>query len=239
MLEGAARSGRPRLLLASWPGPTVVLGYGQPVEDVALEACRRLGMPVLRRLTGGTGVVHHGDLGVSLALPAAHPWADGIVGLYGRFLDVLAPALRAAGAPVERLAVPARASRVRSPICFEDQLADTLVIGGRKVVGCAQVRRRGAVLVHAAVLCGLDPDRYAAVFRVEPERVRRALAPALDPSRRRAAGDLVVEGLAAALAGEPVEVGEPRPGPEHLAPYATFRWQPLALEPQGRSATEE
>ncbi|HHQ47954.1 MAG TPA: lipoate--protein ligase family protein, partial [Acidobacteria bacterium] len=97
LLEAAA-SGEVILLLASWPGPSVILGHGQPEGDVDLELCRREGIPVLRRITGGTGVVHDRDLAVSLALPAGHPWAGTITGLYGRFLEVLVAVLGKLGA---------------------------------------------------------------------------------------------------------------------------------------------
>ena len=93
-LMDRAAEGRVSVFLTSWEGPVVVLGYAQKAEEADLEFCRAEAIPVLRRLTGGTGVIHRGDLGVGLALPMQHPWAKGIVGLYGRFLDVLGPALR-------------------------------------------------------------------------------------------------------------------------------------------------
>ena len=214
------------VFLTSWKGPVVVLGYAQEAEEADLEFCRAGGMPVLRRLTGGTGVIHRGDLGIGVALPAEHPWAKGIVGLYGRFLVGLEPALRSLGSEVSRLAEPAHASRVRSPICFLDQLSDTLVVDGRKVVGCAQTRRGGAVLIHAAVLLGLDTELYARVFGVEEEEVRKGLAPALPGADWRLVGDAIVEGLAGTLELEarrqPLE-----PLPErYLEPYETERWAP-------------
>ncbi len=166
MLDRAA-DGRCSVLVTSWPGPVVVLGYAQPPDDVDLDWCRDREIPVLRRLTGGTGVIHRGDLGVALAMPANHQWAEGIVGLYERFLDVVEPALVELGSSVERIDEPRKGGRVRSPICFEDQLADTLVVDGRKAVGCSQTRRKGGVLIHAAILLGLDADLYARVFGVD------------------------------------------------------------------------
>jgi hypothetical protein len=117
LMERAAE-GRISVFLTSWEEPAVVLGYAQKEEEVDLEFCRAERMSVLRRLTGGTGVIHRGDLGVGVALPAEHSWAKGIVGLYDRFLDVLEPALRSLGSEVSRLAERPHASRVRSPICF-------------------------------------------------------------------------------------------------------------------------
>ncbi len=237
LLEEAA-TGRALLLLASWRDPVVVLGYGQPATDVDLGWCRDHGIPVLRRITGGTGVVHAGDLSVSLALPRSHSWARGIHELYARFLEPVAAGLADAGARIARAASPGRAGRDRSPICFFDQLAESLVMGGRKCVGCAQSRRKGAVLIHAAVLLGLDPRLYARAFGVAEDRVRRGLAPAAEGADWRRVGRRVGHRLAAALELELVE-GEPDPVPPRLLePYSEERWAPCgALSETGGSAS--
>jgi lipoate-protein ligase A len=224
MLDRAA-TGRASAMVTTWRGPVVVLGYAQSPGDVDLDWCREKGIPVLRRLSGGTGVVHSGDLGVSLALPVDHPWAGRIIGLYDRFLGVLQPVLRRLGSGVERMAAPGRGSRVRSPICFEDQLADTLLVGGRKAVGCSQVRRKGGVLIHAVVLLGLDAELYARIFGVEEARVKRALAPALTIQDTDRLFDELITRLALDLESE-IELS-PRTGPDarHLAKYThPGRW---------------
>ncbi len=223
MLARAA-AGTPSLLTTSWPGPVVVLGYAQPPTDVDLGWCRDRAIPVLRRLSGGTGVIHRQDLGVALALPREHPWASAIVGLYDRFLDALAPALVEVGSRVERVAQPRRAGRVRSPICFEDQLSDTLVVDGRKAVGCSQTRRKNAVLIHAAIMLGLDPSLYAGVFGVGEERVRRGLAPALTGAEIEDVSDAVIRQLAERLGWTPAAPEKPTPSAEELARYRHERW---------------
>lgn len=226
LLDRAA-AGEISLFLTSWEGPAVILGYGQDADSVDVGWCEDHGVPVLRRLTGGTGVIHAGDLGVGLSLPIEHPWAGGIIELYGRFLDVLEPALKSVGAEVTRLAEPQRASRVRSPICFLDQLADTLVVDGKKVVGCAQTRRRGAVLIHAAVLLGLNASRYSSVFGVSTEDVAKGLAPAVPGGDWRTVGEAIADHMAAAL-GLEVRRRELESVPERfLEPYRTKKWAPL------------
>ncbi len=226
LLERAA-SGTVAIFATSWQGPVVVLGYAQAADTIDLDFCRSASIPVLRRLTGGTGVVHHGDLGVGLALPQTHPWAAGIVTLYDRFLDALEPALRSLGSAVARPVEPGHASRVRSPICFLDQLSDTLLVSGRKAVGCAQTRRRGAVLVHAAILLGLDADLYARVFRVPVDRIVAGLAPAIEGLSGRDVTDAVVRELARALGLEPRPTAVAPLEPRYLEPYASDRWAPL------------
>jgi len=230
LLERAAE-GEISLFLTSWRGPVVVLGYAQKPEEADLDWCRAEGVPVLRRLTGGTGVIHRGDLGIGLFLPQDHLWAKGIVGLYGRFLNVLEPALRSAGGDVSRLAESKHAARIRSPICFLDQLSDTLVVGGRKAVGCAQTRRRGAVLIHAAVLLDLNAELYARVFGVSEEQVQAGLAPAVPGADPRLVGEAIADGLAKALGLEAErQVLEPVPD-RFLEPYASPRWAPVSRRP--------
>ena len=66
------------------------------------------------------------------------------------------------------------------------------MVGGKKAVGCAQTRRRGAVLIHTAILLGLDAELYSNVFRVPEEEVRAGLAPAVEGADWRVVGEAVV-----------------------------------------------
>jgi len=225
LLEAAGR-GEAGLLLAWWKGPSVILGYGQPDDDVNLEICRREGIPVLRRISGGTGVVHDRDLAVSLALPAGHPWARSITGLYGRFLDVLSPVLAGLGAAASRGEGTGRSGRERSPICFEDHSAETLLVNGRKAVGCAQARRAQAVLVHAAVLLGLDAGLHARLFGVDEERVRRAVGPALPGASPGELASRLALAFTPALGTEPRPATLPPLPPSLTARRTDPRWNP-------------
>ncbi len=196
LLDRAA-SGAPGLLLTSWTGPVVVLGHGQPASDVDGAWCAARGIPVLRRLSGGTGVVHAGDLGVSLALPAAHPWARGIHAAYDAFLDVVQAVLIGAGVTVVRAPAPTPGIRARSPVCFEDVAWETLLVEGRKAVGCAQVRRARASLVHGVLAFDPHVALYAGTFRADPVRLGERLGALPVPP---AARSRLVEALAAAFA---------------------------------------
>src|SRR5262249_56048039 len=50
----------PTIRCFAWAPPTVSLGYGQPLDEhVDVAACRRLGVGLVRRLTGGRAIYHH------------------------------------------------------------------------------------------------------------------------------------------------------------------------------------
>jgi lipoate-protein ligase A len=217
----------PTLFAYSWDSPALVLGYGQTADEIDLAACRTDGVTVLRRRTGGTGVYVNGDLGLSLALPPEHPWARDLGTLYDRFLDALVEALAAVGQPALRVSGLA-GTAPRTPLCFEGQLRESLLVGGRKAVGCAQMRRRGGVLVHATLLLHLDARAQARAFGMPVARIEAALAPltiaAREPVRLVAE---VARALSRALGLPLVERPLPPVPTAAAARYAESRWCPV------------
>jgi lipoate-protein ligase A len=210
LLRAASETARPLGFICRWSRPVLVLGYAQGASTVDLAACRRLGVPVLRRATGGTGVLYDGDLALSLALPAEHPWAATIGGLYDAFVESIRSNLAEMGVSTERGTGRAPAGE-RSPICFEDHLAETLARSGRKLLGCAQVRRREAVLVHGALLLGVNTTLQAQIYGVSPARIEEILGrvPSEAYSSPEALARSLAEGLASRLGGGPVEFSPP------------------------------
>ncbi len=217
----------------AWSKPVLVLGYAQPSSEVDPAPCLRLGVPILRRITGGSAVLHEGgrSVSLSLALPADHLWARGIHTLYGAFVSAVAEALEGLGAEVRPWRPGDGTPRRRSPICFEDHRGETLLAGGRKVLGCAQTRRRRAVLVHGALLFDLNVPFQARVFDVEPGRILAAMGPlparpGLGPAT---AARAVCRSLAMALGVPAVEEAPPELTPALSARRGDPKW---AISPQ-------
>jgi len=127
-------------------------------------------------LSGGTGILRDMDLGISLALPHTHPWAKSVKNLYGEFVTNIAEALHLSAGGWAKYEGGDRRSTLCSPICFENRSADSLLIGNRKALGCAQVRKRDAVLIHGTLLYGLDVGLQSRIFGVARERIEAAMA---------------------------------------------------------------
>jgi lipoate-protein ligase A len=158
----------PTLRFFAWSPPTVSLGYGQPLDrHVDVAACRRLGVGVVRRPTGGSAIYHDGpereltysvaasaeDLGVSADLLDTYRWI-------GR---ALVRGLNALGAGA--VMVPTGRGLGRDPaFCFARTAAYEIEVGGRKLVGSAQRRQGTSFLQHGAVLLGVDEPRLRALF---------------------------------------------------------------------------
>jgi lipoate-protein ligase A len=148
----------PFLRVYAWDGPWLSLGYFQRVER-AVDAglAEKLGVGVVRRPTGGKALLHAGDVTYSVAVPAGHAVAGmGIVGAYEAISGRVVEALRALGVAAEMgrrkpgTQEEERGARGVGP-CAAEVLVESVVVGGRKLVGSAQVRRKGALLQHGSI----------------------------------------------------------------------------------------
>ena len=69
LLDEVAAGAPPALRLYRWSPAALSLGHFQPDDDVDADACARLGVEVVRRPTGGRGLLHGGDLTYAVAMP--------------------------------------------------------------------------------------------------------------------------------------------------------------------------
>lgn len=141
----------PTLRFYGWDPPALTLGYFQdPGETVDLEACRRLGIDVVRRPTGGRAVLHRREVTYSIVAREENPAVTGTVSeSYQRLSRGLILGLSRLGAEVRLSGGGENASG--GPACFDSPARYELVAGGRKLAGSAQGRRNGVVLQHGAL----------------------------------------------------------------------------------------
>jgi len=165
----------PVLRLFSWDRPTLSLGYRQDADAVVdFAAAERLGVPVVRRPTGGGSVLHEGTLEVTYTVVASEEDLPGsVLDAYRVIAAPLAKALRMLGLEVRFAdAIPARDAW--SAVCFETPTRFELLVNGRKAVGSAQCRRNGRVLQHGAIPLHFDARRAAEVMRADDKEALAA-----------------------------------------------------------------
>jgi len=139
----------------AWEEPTLSLGYFQSPDDPLIDE-RFSQLPVVRRLSGGGAILHDRELTYSCALPAEHPLARDPSSLYASLHAAIVSTLQQHGIEVAPRGQGDRGLDVNF-LCFSRGDANDLVIGGHKILGSAQRRRRGAVLQHGALLLERSP----------------------------------------------------------------------------------
>lgn len=169
----------PTLRLYAWEPACLSLGYAQPFSDVDLAALKSQGWEVVRRPTGGRAILHTDELTYSVTGPASDPRLAGSVLESYRVLSL------AILDALHRLQIPAQANEKpivapdanpKGPVCFEVPSNYEITVGGKKLVGSAQARRKQGVLQHGSLPLFGDLSRIARVlvFQDEDQRVRAA-----------------------------------------------------------------
>ncbi|MEZ0395007.1 MAG: biotin/lipoate A/B protein ligase family protein [Anaerolineales bacterium] len=180
ILEAAGRGDSlPTLRLYAWDPPCLSLGYAQPLSDVDVPRLRARGWDLVRRPTGGRAILHTDELTYSVTAPPNEPRLAGtLLESYNRLAAAILRALHILGLPAEMQDqhVPAPASVNTNPVCFEVPSIYEITVGGKKLVGSAQARRREGVLQHGTLPLTGDLTRIlqVLVFPDEESRSRAA-----------------------------------------------------------------
>ncbi|TCD48948.1 lipoate--protein ligase family protein [Chlorobium sp. N1] len=127
-----------------WSPHAVSLGYNQDPSSIDRERCRREGVDIVRRPTGGRAVLHGDEFTYSFITDSATPNTE----LYRYVHEVLQAGLAGLGVCSEfcRSSLPVRGAS--APVaCFAASARHELQVDGRKLVGSAQ-RRSGRVLLQ-------------------------------------------------------------------------------------------
>jgi lipoate-protein ligase A len=145
----------PTIRFWTWKPSAVSIGYFQGIEEeVDLECCKKHGVDVVRRRTGGGAVFHdsNGELTYSVIAPE-HMFPRGIKESYqmicGWVIDGLA-----------RLGVQATFAPIND-----------ILVGQRKISGNAQTRRGGVLLQHGTILYDLDVEKMFSLLKVSKEKI--------------------------------------------------------------------
>lgn len=177
LLDAAIVEGRPQGVWSRATAPALVLGSGQlPPEEWAAPG----GLALVRRGTGGGAVLCDEDyLMLDIALPPGDARIlDDVTESYRWLAERLVVALGELGigelSQVQPLALRRLDDAAREAgrvACFAGLGPYELLDGqGRKLVGLAQRRRRGAVLLQAAAYLGGDRTALASMLWLEPEQ---------------------------------------------------------------------
>jgi lipoate-protein ligase A len=163
----------PTLRLYRWESPAVTIGRFQSItRGIDLEACRVHSLPIVRRPTGGRGILHDEDQTISVALPLLNLGAAGrrVVDSYRILSEGIVRGLARLGVVVALGACERPKSRGGDCFASRSQ-ADLLTLAGEKLIGSAQCRREGVILQQSSLRHQRPSLSVAQVFpeSAEPE----------------------------------------------------------------------
>ena len=166
----------PTLRLFAWEPPCLSLGRAQPFTDVDTERLQARGWDVVRRMTGGRAILHTDELTYSVTGPADEPHLAGsVLESYNRLAKALLAAVHDLGLLVEMKEDRVETNGVPNPVCFEVPSTYEITVGGKKLIGSAQARRKDGVLQHGSLPLTGDLTRICQAL-VFPDETAREIA---------------------------------------------------------------
>jgi lipoate-protein ligase A len=157
ILQAKIKNSIPNTLrLYRWKPSAVSIGRFQKIEnEVQLDNCRKLGVDVVRRITGGGTVYHDAEdeITYSVVVSKKDLETEDVSAIYARIYAGLAEALRTLG-------IKADFNQGSTKTC------PNLMVNGKKISGSAQSHKMGVVLQHGTLLMDADLRRMFTLLRV-------------------------------------------------------------------------
>ncbi|PCF50481.1 lipoate--protein ligase family protein [Staphylococcus delphini] len=163
----------------TWNPPTLSIGYFQRLsKEIDIAKVKEKGYGLVRRQTGGRGVLHDKELTYSVIVPEAHPdMPQTVTEAYRVISGGLLEGFKSLGFDAH-FAVPRskeereKLKQPRSSVCFDAPGWYELVVEGKKIAGSAQTRQKGVILQHGSILQDVDIDDLFDMFIFKNERLK-------------------------------------------------------------------
>jgi lipoate-protein ligase A len=171
----------PTLRFYGWSAPAVTIGAFQKIEEVDLDECKRLGVSVVRRPTGGRAILHHPDeltysfssrfsysgFPTGSASNESGVFSESVLDNYKAINTAFYIAFKNLGIDVtiserrlKRPEIPAG-----NPLCFASTSYSELSVGGRKLAGSAQKKYKDGFLQQGSIPFIASDDLSKIIFK--------------------------------------------------------------------------
>ncbi|MEW6087862.1 MAG: biotin/lipoate A/B protein ligase family protein [bacterium] len=163
LLAHSQKKTQPTLRFYTWDPPCISLGYFQKAAEEDRKKWQGLNVPFVRRLSGGRAVFHNHDLTYSFTihedynlLPKNIIQSCQIIGqcLYKglNFFGISGKLLE-----INNLRQRAEKKGRETKDCFNVFSSGEILYARRKLIGSAQVRKKGVILQHGSILMNYPP----------------------------------------------------------------------------------
>lgn len=163
----------------TWNPATLSVGYFQRLKkEIDIDKVKEKGFGLVRRQTGGRGVLHDKELTYSVIVSEEHPnMPSTVTEAYRVISEGLLEGFKLLGFEAY-FAIPRskeereKLKQPRSAVCFDAPSWYELVVEGRKIAGSAQTRQKGVILQHGSLLQDVNIDELFDMFIFKNDRLK-------------------------------------------------------------------
>ncbi|MFD0956282.1 lipoate--protein ligase family protein [Virgibacillus alimentarius] len=164
----------PTLRFYGWSAPSLSVGHFQKIEKtIDFSAIERHSCQFVRRLTGGSAVLHDDELTYSLVVSENHPSIPKSVReAYYILTKGILEGYKNLGIHAEYAYPDKESLKDRTAVCFEKPAYYEMIIDGKKISGNAQTRKKGVLLQHGSIPMSIDENMLFDLFLFPSEKVK-------------------------------------------------------------------
>ncbi|HEY4551644.1 MAG TPA: lipoate--protein ligase family protein [Bacillaceae bacterium] len=166
----------PTLRFYGWTKPTLSLGHFQRIHrTIDLDAVKRHGCELVRRLTGGSAVLHDDELTYSLVVSEEKPYiAASVREAYFTLSKGILEGFKELGIHADYSMPEGKAKGDSTAVCFERASIYEMLVDRKKISGHAQTRQKGVLLQHGSLPFTMNKQMLFDLFIFPDEKMREA-----------------------------------------------------------------
>ena len=157
----------PTLRLYGWDRKAVTIGEFQKIEEINRDFCIKNNIPVIRRPTGGKGILHNDDITYSFSAKKEGRFRGGLFQSYMILGRVFAKAFSLTGISVEIKKEKALSNK--SSLCFALSSFGEICFKDKKIIGAAQKRWIDGFLQQGTIPLTVDRGLMKKIFLFHPD----------------------------------------------------------------------
>lgn len=163
----------PVLRFYGWSKPSLSIGRFQKERTINFSGIKRHQCQFVRRLTGGSAVLHDDELTYSLVVSESKPYInESIRKAYYTLAQGIFAGFQELGIQAEFSRPEDHFTQERSAVCFERPSDYEMLVDGKKISGHAQTRQKGVLLQHGSLPFTIDKDMLFDLFAFSSEEFR-------------------------------------------------------------------
>ncbi len=159
----------PVLRFYGWNPPCLSIGRNQSFEHINMLYCQNNGIDIVKRETGGRGLLHDDELTYSFICPIdILKCGDNIISSYKEISSAIIEGFKTIN--IELDFGKKKQLHTSCNYCMLLSTGADLCYNGRKLIGSAQYRKQGYILQHGSILFSYKENLLKNIFNEEIQR---------------------------------------------------------------------
>lgn len=153
----------PIIRFYGWSPACVSLGRNQSVENINTDYCKKNNIDIVKRVTGGRGLLHDDEVTYSFVCSA--DFLDGGESVIKSYKEISSAIIEGfKNIDIELELGGKKKVEASHDYCMLLSTGADLSYNGTKLIGSAQYRKQGYILQHGSVLFSYDKDVIEQIF---------------------------------------------------------------------------